>query len=143
MIERKTLQIQQVKEIELIPPKNLPKLAFMANDGQKDMWYHTFKQKAFKLIKPGLSIDCDIEQLIQRGVTSYRIVQVYENNQPIIGKGAGAKRYGRTPEELDQSARTMALSYAKDLAVAGKITLTEITDYADRFYKWVKRESNT
>jgi len=139
VIERKTLQIQQVKEIELIPPKNLPKLAFMANDGQKDMWYHTFKQKAFKLIKPGLSIDCDVEQIIQKGVTNYRIVQVYENNQPIIGKGTGTKRYGKSPEELDQSARTMALSYAKDLAVASKIELSEITTYADNFYHWVKK----
>jgi len=58
------------------------------------------------------------------------------------------RSYGKSQEELSQSARTMALSYAKDLAVAminnvpsgsvKKIMVEEILETADRFVKWIK-----
>jgi len=51
-----------------------------------------------------------------------------------------AKRsYGKSQEELNQSARTMSLSYAKDLAVAGKVTVEQILGQADKFLEWIKK----
>lgn len=49
------------------------------------------------------------------------------------------KRYGKSQEELDQSARTMALSYSKDLAVSGKIEVERILEQANKFVDWIKK----
>jgi hypothetical protein len=49
------------------------------------------------------------------------------------------RTYGKSQEELNQSARTMALSYSKDLSVAGKITVEQILDQADKFLEWIKK----
>jgi hypothetical protein len=49
------------------------------------------------------------------------------------------RKFGKSQEELDQSAKTMALSYSKDLAVAGKITVEQIIEYADKFLQWINK----
>lgn len=54
-------------------------------------------------------------------------------------KDTPKKTYGKSQEELNQSARTMALSYSKDLAVAGKIEVTKILEQADKFLDWIKK----
>ena len=136
-VERTKLTIKYVKEIEQVGDKNLPRLTFQANDGKGDRWYYTFKQKVFDLIKVDAVVDCDVEHLIKDGVTAYRVIQAYKDGQPVVG-AAKKRSYGKSTEELDQMARTMSLSYAKDLAIAGLINKDEIKTYAGDFYNWVK-----
>jgi len=45
---------------------------------------------------------------------------------------------GKSPEELDLSRRSYALSYAKDLAVAGIIAVKDIPRQATEFSNWLK-----
>jgi len=137
MTERKQLKILKVKGVEKVGSKTLPKLTFGASDGEKDLWYHTFKQSIFDLILEGATIDCDVDTLIQNGVTVHRVVQVYVNNEPIVGK-KDIKRYGKSADELSQMARTMSLSYAKDLAINKLIDKEDIITWAETFQKWVK-----
>jgi hypothetical protein len=49
------------------------------------------------------------------------------------------RKFGKSQEELDQSARTMSLSYAKDVAVAGFIPVGQIIELADKFLDWIKK----
>lgn len=49
------------------------------------------------------------------------------------------RRFGKSQEELSQSARTMALSYSKDVAVAGLISVEQILSQADKFLEWIKK----
>lgn len=49
---------------------------------------------------------------------------------------------GKSPEELELSRRSYALSYAKDLAVAEKIEVKQIVFFAIEFYKWLVVEVN-
>jgi len=46
------------------------------------------------------------------------------------------------PSRPQVNLSSFALSYAKDLAVAGKIQLSEITDYSNKFLNWLKNNSN-
>ena len=57
-------------------------------------------------------------------------------NEP---KGQTKQKWGgKTPEELELSCRSYALSYAKDLAVAGKIEVKDIPSLATEFYNWMQ-----
>lgn len=135
MSERKILTITQVDEIKKVGDKQIPKLAFKAKDGDKESLYFTFRSSLFELIKQGQTITADVD-IEERGeYTNRKIVQIYLDGQPIVGKG---QYRGKSPEELDQTAKSMALSYAKDLAVAKLLSLEEITKWANTFYVWLK-----
>ena len=143
MAERKTLSITQVEGIKKIGDKQIPKLSFKAKDGEKELTYFTFKSSLFELIKEGQTINAEVEVSTREWegneYTDRRVVQVYVDGQPVNVK-SGYR--GKSPEELEQTAKSMALSYAKDLAVAKLISLEEITEWADTFYGWVKKNGN-
>lgn len=140
MAERKTLTITQANEIQKVGEKQIPKLSFKAKDGDKELTYFTFKSSLFELIKEGQTINAEVETEQRGEYTNRKVVQVYVDGQPINVKGGGYR--GKSPEELEQTAKSMALSYAKDLAVAKLISLEEITEWADTFYGWVKKNGN-
>jgi len=139
MTERKTLTITQVEEVKKVGDKQIPKLTFRAKDGENELTYFTFKSSLFDFIKTGNTISADIDVATRdyqgNTYTDRRVVQVYQDGQPISQKGYR----GKSPEELELSARAYALSYAKDLAVAGTIKLGDITNLADDFYAWLKK----
>jgi len=140
--ERKNLTITQVEEVKKVGDKQIPKLSFKAKDGDKELTYFTFKSSLFDSIKQGQTISADVETSTRdwegNEYTDRRVVQVYIDGQPIATKGGNFYR-GKSPEELEQQARVMVLSYAKDLAVAEKIPVVQIINQADVFYAWVKR----
>lgn len=143
MAERKNLTITGVEEIKKVGAKQIPKLSFKAKDGDKELSYFTFKSSLFESIKEGQTINADVEVSTRewegQGYTDRRIVQIYVDGQPLGGKGGGQSYRGKSPEELELSARAYALSYAKDLAVADRINLNQITIYAQDFYNWLKK----
>jgi len=142
MAERKSLTITQVEEIKKVGDKQIPKLSFKAKDGDGEYSYFTFKSSLFEQIKAGQTINADVETSTREydgnTYTDRRVVQIYLDGQPIAAKKGDFYR-GKSPEELNQTAKSMALSYAKDLAVAKLISLEEITKWADTFYVWVKK----
>ena len=141
MSERKNLTIVEIKGVEKVGDKQIPKLSFKAKDGDKESWYFTFRSSLFEAIKQGQTINADVETEERGEYTNRKIVQIYQDGQPMSQKGQGYR--GKSPEELEQQARVMVLSYAKDLAVADKIPFTAITDQADIFYTWVKKNEPT
>lgn len=140
MAERKNLTITQVNEIQKVGNKQIPKLSFRAreNDNELAGMYFTFKSSLFELIKEGQTITADVETSTREWegntYTDRKITQVYVDGQPVSGK---SQYRGKSPEELEQQARLMILAYAKDLAVADKIPLNDITKTADWFYTWL------
>jgi len=139
MAERKTLTITQVEEVKKVGDKQIPKLSFKAKDGDKELSYFTFKSSLFELIKVGQTINAEVETSTREWegneYTDRRVVQVYVDGQPVNVKGGYR---GKSPEELEQTARLMILAYAKDLAVAQLIPVENITKQADIFYEWLK-----
>ena len=135
MAERKTLTITQVNEIQKVGDKQIPKLSFRAREGDSELTYFTFKTSLFDLIKEGQTINADIETEIRGDYTNRKVVQIYVDGQPVATKRG---YQGKSPEELELSARSYVLSYAKDLVVADKIPLEDITKTADWFYTWLK-----
>jgi hypothetical protein len=140
MAERKTLTITQVEEIKKVGDNQIPKLSFKAKDGDKELTYFTFKPRFFDLIKEGQTINADVETEQRGDYINRRVVQIYVDGQPVSVKGGYR---GKSPEELEQQGRVMVLSYAKDLAVADKISIEEITTWADKFYTWLKGDKST
>jgi hypothetical protein len=136
--ERKNLTVTHVEEIKKVGDKQIPKLSFKARDGDRESMYFTFRTSLFELVKQGQTINADVETEERGEYTNRKIIQVYVDGQPVSQKGQQGYR-GKSPEELDQQARVMVLSYAKDLAIADKIPFTAITDQADVFYTWLKK----
>jgi hypothetical protein len=140
IMERKNLTITQVEEVKKVGNKQIPKLSFKAKDGESELSYFTFRNSLFEAIKVGQSINADVETSTRewegQTYTDRRVVQIYVDGQPIGGKKEGYR--GKSPEELEQTARTMCLSYAKDLVVAQVIPLEVVLLQADSFYAWVK-----
>ncbi|MCJ7459305.1 MAG: hypothetical protein MUP17_09960 [candidate division Zixibacteria bacterium] len=137
MAERKNLTITQVKEIEKVGDKQIPKLSFTIKGQEEKHSYFTFRPSLFEAIKQGQTISVDIETEIRGEYTNHKIVQIYIDGQPMGGKKEGYR--GKSPEELEQSLRSQCCSYAKDLAVADKIKVVGIINQADVFYNWVKK----
>ena len=136
MAERKTLTITQANEIQKVGEKQIPKLSFKAKDGDKELTYFTFKSSLFELIKEGQTINAEVETEQRGEYTNRKVVQVYVDGQPLGGQKSQYR--GKSPEELEQTARLMILAYAKDLAVAQVIPLDGIIKQADTFYSWLK-----
>ena len=140
MSERKTLTIKEVKEIERVGSNQIPKLSFKAKDGDKEYWYQTFRSSLFEVIKVGQTISADVEIKTRewdgQEYTDRRITQIYIDGQPVGGKKSQYR--GKSPEELELSARAYALAYAKDMAVGGIIKTGEILGWADDFHKWLQ-----
>lgn len=61
-----------------------------------------------------------------------------ETKETLSALPSNGKHYGKSPEELELSRRSFALSYAKDLAVAERIDVCDIAGVATDFYKWLK-----
>jgi len=146
MSERKNLTIIEVKPIKKIGDKQIPKLSFRASDGERELEYHTFRSSLFDAVKAGEAIDADIEIKTREWegetYTDRRVVQIYVDGQPLGGKKSGQFYRGKSPEELELSARAYALSYSKDLAVAERIDLDQIVLYAEDFYNWLKGDKS-
>jgi len=140
MIERKTLVVTSVEPIKKVGERQVPKLSFKAKDGDKELSYFTFRQSLFDMVKPGQTISADVDTKTREyegnTYTDRAVVQIYRDGQPIAAKPGF--RAGKSPEELDQSAKTMCLAYAKDLAVANLLSLNQILTFAEQFYDWVK-----
>ena len=73
---------------------------------------------------------------------SIKVLTVTEKPAPVAetAKPVGEKyRYwGKSPEELELSRRSFALSYAKDLALADKIKVTQVIIWATDFDNWLQ-----
>ena len=139
MAERKNLTITQVEEVKKVGENNIPKLSFRVEGQEERHSYFTFRPRLFELIKEGQIIEADIETSVHGDYTNHKVTQIYKDGQPAIGRG---RSYGKSPEELEQQARVMVLSYAKDLAVAQLIPGENITKQADIFYAWLKGNGN-
>ena len=138
MSERKTLTVTELKPVEKVGQKQIPKLSFRAKDGETEHWYQTFRSSLFDAIKEGETITADVEistrEYQGQEYTDRKVTQIYRDGQPVGGK----QFRGKSPEELELSAKSYVLSYAKDLAVADKIAVGDILPQADIFYSWIK-----
>jgi hypothetical protein len=120
--------------------------SYMSKDGQT-RWRVHFEGDDKPLImgsqpsyKEGDEIPQEKLKLVSKGDRQYYLILTpQEKPKPARVKEPTPRKYGKSPEELEQSARTMALSYSKDLAVAGKIPVEDILSQADRFLEWIKK----
>ena len=132
---RQKLTITDVLEPRTIGDKNIPLQEFNA-DGRK---YSVFSKALFPYIKLNTEIDAEVEvKSAPSGEwTNYKIVDIFVNGQSVKSQQQGGYR-GKSPEEMELSRRSYALSYAKDLVVAGIIAVKDIPDQATEFYDWMK-----
>jgi len=133
MAERQKLTITEVLEPRTIGDKNIPLQEFHA-DGKK---YSVFSKSLFPYIKLNTEIDAEVEVKEGENYTNRKIVDIFVDGKSVKSQGQGGYR-GKSPEELDLNARSYALAYAKDLAVAGKIEVKDIIPTATEYYDWLR-----
>ena len=75
------------------------------------------------------------EMLEPKETGGYKYYVLRHDNKPTPTGG------GRSPTESPERTRSMCLSYAKDLAVADRITVKAIIKQAEEFYQWVIGQS--
>ena len=133
---RQRLIITEVLEPRTIGDKNIPLQEFSAN-GKK---YSVFSKALFPYIKLNTEIDAEVEiKSAPSGEwTNYKVIDIFVNGQSVKSQGQGGGYRGKSPEEMELSRRSYALSYAKDLAVADKIDISQILDKATEFSDWLK-----
>ena len=129
---RQRLVIEKVFESRTIGDKDIPIQEFMAG-GKK---YSVFGKTLPAYIKEGIEIDAEVR--IQQGDnwTNYKITDIFIDGKSVRSQ-QGFNR-GKSPEELELSCRSYALSYAKDLAVASKIEVGALLAQATEFYNWMQ-----
>lgn len=106
------------------------------------IWVISFEEKKLTLTekeKPSYSIGDEIPFDLE-------VVKPEKGKWYYVRKGdkadkkfqGGKRSYGKSPEELELSTKSFALSYAKDLAVGKVISLAEVIVVADDFLDWLK-----
>lgn len=140
--KRMKLEIIEVKERQPIGDRGAVKLSFKAKIEDKELWFFTFSTRLFETIEAGkgqtLEVDVVISTREYDGNTyiDRKVTQIYKDGQP-IAVSSGGRQYGKSPEELQLSRRSFALSYAKDLAVAKLIEVKDILTKAENYYRWM------
>lgn len=135
---RQKLQITQVFDVKRIGDKGLQKLEFQCSDGKK---WGTFSKSLFPYIKSNTEVDADTEIKEKDNYINRSVVEIYIDGKPMREQGQrGFSHAGKSPEELELSSHSFALSYAKGLVIAGKIGMEDILSTADDFYKWFKKD---
>lgn len=143
---RMKLFITTVNDVIKVGERQVDKLSFKAKESEdgKELTYFSFRSSLFEAIKPKAIIEADVEMSSHEYEgTEYidrRVVQIYEDGQPLGGKKQGYQGgyRGKSPEELEYSLRSQCLSYCKDLCLGEKIGVKEIIGYASQFYAWAK-----
>jgi len=143
--KRIKLKVIEVKDRQPIGDKGAIKLAFKAKADDEEHWYYTFRSSLFETIEEGqgetLEADVEIKETEQWG-TQRDVKQIYVEGQPVGGKKQGGwQPRGKSPEELELSRRSFALSYSKDLAVADKIKVNDVLTTAENYYRWLGEET--
>ena len=148
MVETKTaetkrlrLEIIEVKDRQPVGDRGAVKLNFKAKSDDEEHWYYTFRSSLFETIEGGqgktFEADVEVKETEQWG-TQRDVKQVYVEGQPVGGKKQGGwQPRGKSPEELELSRRSFALSYSKDLAVAKVIEVKDILANAENYYRWL------
>jgi len=148
--KRMKLEVLELKEIQKGQRKDgkgeWQKLSFKAKDGDGEHWFDSFSTRLFPNIVVGNTIEADVN-ISQREYdgntyTDRKVTQIYVDGQPVGQKSGGGWR-GKSPEELELSRKSYALSYAKDLCVADKIKLMDITKQAQVFERWMADDART
>lgn len=139
--KRMKLEILEVKERQSVGEKGAIKLTFKAKGDDGEHWYYTFRSSLFETIEGGqgktFEVDIEVKETEQWG-TQRDIKQIYVEGQPVGGKKQGGwQPRGKSPEELELSRRSFALSYAKDLAVAKLIEVNDVLTTAEVYYRWL------
>ena len=111
---RTKLTITEVKDIQKVGQKQIPKLSFKANNE----WYFTFSTRLFEHIKEGQTIDCDVRSKEREWegnlYTDRQVIQIYDKQgQPVI---AGARYGAKSPEQFRE----------KRISVEGQSALKEL-----------------
>ena len=132
-----------IQKIWSPPGKEFPKV-FTTPEQTK---FHLYEDQAglkdyFRL---GAVVNLDaFDTTNQQGKPIRRIRNVFVDNKPVIpqeGKSLveEAVKIGAvvTSSTDDTRLRSMAISYSKDLAVAGKIELKDVTKYANKFLNYI------
>lgn len=141
MAERMKLKVTEVGEVKSVGDKGAKKLPFKATNAEnKEYWYFSFRTSVFDTIKKDAELDAEVEvttrEYNDNTYVDRKVTQIYVDGQPVGGQKQGGWR-GKSPEELDLSRKSYALSYAKDLCVADKIKLNDIIKQAELFDKWM------
>lgn len=141
--KRMKLEILEVKERQPVGEKGAVKLNFKTKVDDKELWFFTFSTRLFEVIEAGKGQTLDADVVISTReydgniYTDRKVTQIYKDGQPIAVSSGGGRQYGKSPEELELSRRSYALSYAKDLAVAGKIEVNDVLTMAEVYCRWL------
>ena len=132
---RQKLTIKEVLELKPIGDRGAQLQEFIAGDGKK---YGTFIPSLFPFIKQGAEIDVQWEEEKKGEFINRRIKGIFIDGKLVKAQQRFGGNRGKSPEELELSCRSYALSYAKDLAVASKIEVGNILAQATEFYNWMQ-----
>jgi len=132
---RQKLTIKEVLELKPIGDRGAQLQEFIAGDGKK---YGTFTPSFFPFIKQGAEIDVQWEEEKKGEFINRRIKGIFIDGKLVKAQQRFGGNRGKSPEELELSCRSYALSYAKDLAVASKIEVGALLAQATEFYNWMQ-----
>ena len=124
-MEKHTLKITEDKEPR--PVGQAEVMEFLATDpDNKTLKYGVWSKSLYEFIKKGVAIDAEIETKVSDKTTpegehyvSRKVVQIYNNGQPLVKK-QGGRTWGKSPEEIKSIEAQVAVKVITDLEIAGK-----------------------
>lgn len=126
------------------------KTPFKATDGEREYQYFTFSNRLAEHLKVDTEIDCDIEVSSREydGNTyiDRKLVQIYENNEPVIKKSGYSERSKESFAEFHLRQKSIERQNALTNAVTfwtktntGEISTQQILYTAEDFFLWTSQ----
>lgn len=147
--ERRKRQVKWVGEATEYGSRGDKLLHFNDEEGVN---YTIFSKGLFTHIKEGEELDFDVELRIttkdEKKYENWVVTQIYKDGKPVMEKTAprrdGGGYRGKSPEELELSRRSFAMSYAKDTEVAligagikKEVDIKRMLAHAQEIYEWL------
>ena len=142
-IERWQIKVLDVKERQPIGTSGAIKLAFQGETKEHTYWFFTFSKRLTPIIESsvGKVIDAQVEISTRETESATyidrKVTELFVDGKSVQDTQKQGGWRGKSPEELELSRRSYALSYAKDLAVADRIKVNEIIGQAQKFNDWL------
>jgi len=122
------------------------KLTFQGEVKEHKYEFFTFSKRLIPTIESSVDkvinaqVEISTRETERATYIDRKVTEIFVDGQPLGGQKQGGQSggwRGKSPEELELSRRSYALSYAKDLAMADKIKVSEIQRLAQEFNDWL------
>ncbi len=143
MADRMKLKVLQVRQARQVGQAEVLEFTAIGEDN-KTWLYGAWSKPLYEYIQKDAVIDVEVEVKVSdrtngggEHYVNRKILQLYQNGQPVIKKQSGGRSYGKSPEEIKSIEAQVAVKAITEMEIAGRPVKPELINLRDGWLKKV------